>query len=73
MCDVDYFKLYNDTYGHQQGDECLQQVAKAISTAIKRPGDIVARYGGEEFAVILPQTSQSGAVKVAEAMKKAPS
>ncbi|MGD1918510.1 MAG: diguanylate cyclase domain-containing protein, partial [Pleurocapsa sp.] len=71
MCDVDYFKLYNDTYGHQQGDECLQQVAKAISTAIKRPGDIVARYGGEEFAVILPQTSQSGAVKVAEAMKKA--
>ncbi len=71
MCDVDCFKIYNDTYGHQQGDECLQRVAKAIATAIKRPADILARYGGEEFTVILPYTPQSGAIKVAEAMRVA--
>ena len=71
MCDVDYFKIYNDTYGHQKGDECLQQVAKALSTVLKRPGDILARYGGEEFAVILPHTPQSGAIKVAEDMRVA--
>lgn len=66
LCDIDCFKLYNDTYGHQAGDECLQQVAKAISRAIKRPADLVARYGGEEFAVILPNTDAEGAVRVAE-------
>ena len=71
ICDVDYFKIYNDTYGHQQGDDCLQQVAKAIATAIKRPADVLARYGGEEFTVILPHTPQSGAIKVAEAMRVA--
>jgi diguanylate cyclase (GGDEF)-like protein len=66
LCDLDYFKLYNDTYGHQAGDNCLQQVAKAISRAVKRPNDLVARYGGEEFAVILPNTNAIGAVKIAE-------
>ena len=66
LCDVDYFKIYNDTYGHQQGDLCLQQVAKAISTVTKRPADLVARYGGEEFVVILPHTPKFGAVKVAK-------
>lgn len=66
MCDVDFFKAYNDTYGHQAGDECLQQVAHAISAAVKRPADLVARYGGEEFAVILPYTESAGAVQVAE-------
>ncbi len=71
MCDVDCFKIYNDTYGHQQGDKCLQRVAKAISTAIKRPADVLARYGGEEFTVILPHTPQSGAIKVAEAIRVA--
>ena len=71
MCDVDCFKIYNDVYGHQQGDKCLQQVAKAISSALKRPGDILARYGGEEFAVILPQTPQSGAAKVGETIRNA--
>ena len=71
MCDVDCFKLYNDTYGHQKGDRCLQKVAEAISTAIKRPADILARYGGEEFAVILPHTPQAGAIKVAEDMRVA--
>ena len=67
--DIDYFKKYNDTYGHLAGDFCLQQVAQAISSAIKRPADILARYGGEEFAVILPNTKAEGALKVAEAMR----
>ena len=71
MCDVDYFKSYNDTYGHQQGDKCLQQIAQAISTVVKRPADILARYGGEEFCIILPQTPKSGAMKVAEAIQVA--
>ncbi|WP_009630645.1 diguanylate cyclase domain-containing protein [Synechocystis sp. PCC 7509] len=66
VCDIDYFKLYNDTYGHQAGDECLRVVAKAISRAIKRPADLVARYGGEEFAVVLPHTDELGAIAVAE-------
>jgi diguanylate cyclase (GGDEF)-like protein len=66
LCDIDYFKKYNDTYGHQQGDDCLQRVAKAISGGVKRPADLVARYGGEEFAVILPHTDASGAERVAE-------
>ena len=66
MCDVDYFKAYNDTYGHQQGDECLRQVAQAIAMTAKRPGDCVARYGGEEFVIILPHTPMEGAIRVAE-------
>ncbi len=70
MVDVDYFKHYNDTYGHQQGDKCLQQVAQAISAAVKRPGDFVARYGGEEFVVILPNTPIEGALKVAENIRR---
>ncbi|KST67553.1 EAL domain-containing response regulator [Mastigocoleus testarum] len=69
ICDVDCFKKYNDTYGHQLGDECLQQVAKAIASTIKRPGDVLTRYGGEEFAAILPHTPESGAIKVAEDMR----
>ena len=66
MCDVDYFKFYNDTYGHQAGDECLQNVASALSKAVQRSGDLVARYGGEEFAVILPNTNDLEAKKLAE-------
>ncbi len=65
LCDVDYFKLYNDTYGHQAGDECLKQVASAISKAT-RGTDLAARYGGEEFAVILPNANYGVAVRVAE-------
>ena len=66
LCDIDSFKNYNDTYGHQGGDECLRQVAGAIGDAVKRPSDLVARYGGEEFAVILPNTKINGALQVAE-------
>lgn len=69
LCDVDFFKAYNDTYGHQAGDDCLQLVAAAICEAVKRPGDLVARYGGEEFAVILPRTDAIGAVVVAEEIR----
>ena len=71
LCDVDYFKLYNDTYGHQAGDDCLKQVAQAISRSIKRPADLVARYGGEEFAVILPNTDEDGAICLAEMIREA--
>ncbi|MCL1471064.1 GGDEF domain-containing protein [Argonema antarcticum] len=69
MCDIDCFKSYNDTYGHLGGDACLQQVAQAISSSVKRPADLVARYGGEEFAVILPNTPAAGAVSVAEQIR----
>ncbi|MEL6927559.1 MAG: diguanylate cyclase [Cyanobacteria bacterium J06600_6] len=66
MCDVDNFKLYNDTYGHLRGDQCLSKVAQAIRQAVERQQDIVARYGGEEIAIILPETDEIGAVIVTE-------
>ena len=69
MCDVDHFKKYNDTYGHQMGDTCLQQIAAAISDACKRPRDLAARYGGEEFVVILPDTTPGGTLKIANTIK----
>ena len=68
LIDVDHFKLYNDCYGHQAGDVCLQAIAAALKTCALRPADILARYGGEEFALILPQTSPKGATNVAHAM-----
>ena len=70
MIDVDYFKRYNDRYGHQAGDNCLQGVARAISSALKRPGDVPARYGGEELAVILANTELDGAVTVARTIQR---
>ena len=70
LCDIDYFKRYNDAYGHVAGDKCLKQVAQGIRRAVKRPADLVARYGGEEFAVILTNTDIEGAVKVAEEIRK---
>lgn len=69
MLDLDYFKQFNDTYGHQAGDTCLQRVAKAINEVVHRPGDLPARYGGEEFVVVLPQTDAVGAARVAEKMR----
>ena len=71
MIDVDYFKSYNDLYGHPEGDCCLQQVAKAIQSAARRPHDFVARYGGEEMVMVLPDTDAQGAEVVAEAARKA--
>jgi diguanylate cyclase (GGDEF)-like protein len=71
IADIDYFKNYNDHYGHRAGDICLRQVAQAIASAVKRPSDIVARYGGEEFAVILPSTEIEGALVVAHAIQNA--
>lgn len=65
LVDVDYFKLYNDVYGHLAGDDCLRQVAQALQRSVKRPTDLVARYGGEEFAILLPRTPGVGAEKVA--------
>ena len=68
ICDIDYFKLYNDSFGHQSGDICLQKVARAILNRVMRPADLVARYGGEEFAVILPQTAAQNALQVANSI-----
>jgi diguanylate cyclase (GGDEF)-like protein/PAS domain S-box-containing protein len=71
LCDIDFFKLYNDNYGHVKGDEALYAVAQAISAILKRPMDLVARYGGEEFAVVLPKTDLQGATRVAKEIKQA--
>ncbi|PXF32472.1 response regulator [Pokkaliibacter plantistimulans] len=68
ILDVDYFKLFNDAYGHPAGDNCLRQVAQAMKKQLRRPSDLVARIGGEEFACILPFTDQEGAINRAEAM-----
>jgi two-component system chemotaxis family response regulator WspR len=69
LIDIDYFKLYNDNYGHLKGDECLQKVAAALQKAVQRPADLVARYGGEEFAVVLPSTDAAGAMKIADSLR----
>lgn len=69
MADVDFFKAYNDHYGHQAGDACLVQVAQALQRACRRPVDFPARYGGEEFALVLPDTDLDGAISVAEAIR----
>lgn len=66
LCDVDYFKRYNDTYNHVAGDQCLRQVAASVQAALRRPSDLAARYGGEELAVILPNTPPEGAIHVAQ-------
>jgi|GEM_PF-1755581 len=69
MIDVDFFKLYNDTYGHQLGDECLKKVAQLFLEIVRRPGDVVARYGGEEFIVILPETDSASAMFICEKLR----
>lgn len=68
--DIDYFKKYNDFYGHQHGDWCLQQIASSLQQVVKSPADLVARYGGEEFAVILPLKDTEAALIVAQAIKQ---
>ncbi|MCV6636842.1 diguanylate cyclase [Candidatus Albibeggiatoa sp. nov. NOAA] len=70
LCDVDYFKHYNDTYGHQVGDDCLKRIAQALRKTVRRSSDLVARYGGEEFAIVLPRTSTDGALRVANAVQE---
>jgi diguanylate cyclase (GGDEF)-like protein len=71
MIDIDHFKSYNDTYGHERGDECLKKVALAIQQTLKRPSDFCARYGGEEFITVLPDTAQEGALFIAEEIRTA--
>jgi len=70
MIDVDHFKMYNDTHGHQQGDVALQTVASTIASSLKRKSDTAARWGGEEFAVLLPNTTLEGAMQVAEDIRR---
>ena len=70
LIDIDYFKQYNDLYGHVQGDTVLNLVAQTITNSLQRPTDFVARYGGEEFVVVLPHTSTEGAICVADKIKK---
>ncbi|WP_404786820.1 diguanylate cyclase domain-containing protein [Altericista sp. CCNU0014] len=69
--DVDFFKAYNDTYGHLAGDRCLQQIAETLRQCCYRPLDLVARYGGEEFSIVLPQTNLAGALSLAERLRVA--
>lgn len=71
LADVDFFKRYNDCYGHLAGDDCLRRVARALQSCLHRPADVLSRYGGEEFACILPETDLAGALAVAEAMEEA--
>lgn len=70
MLDVDYFKRYNDTYGHLAGDDCLRKVAAEIRSALRRPADVVARYGGEEFACVLPETALEDAIAIAKLLEQ---
>ncbi len=69
MIDIDYFKPYNDNYGHASGDECLSRVARALHESLNRAADLICRYGGEEFAAILPGTDAEGAAAIAEKIR----
>jgi diguanylate cyclase (GGDEF)-like protein len=71
LCDVDFFKSFNDYYGHFMGDQCLRQVAQVLEKTIQRPTDFVARYGGEEFIVVLPDTDQAGGETMAKKLREA--
>ena len=69
MCDIDFFKNYNDTYGHIVGDDCLRKVSHLIKHSVRRPADLVARYGGEEFVLVLPNTELEGAIEITETIR----
>ena len=69
LLDIDHFKLYNDRYGHPEGDECIRRVSAVLKDCLNRPGDIVARYGGEEFIAFLPNTPESGALHICERIR----
>jgi len=71
VCDLDAFQAYNDCFGYQAGDDCLQQVTGALQKVVKRPGDLLAYFGGDKFAILLPKTSQVVAVYLAEQIKEA--
>jgi diguanylate cyclase (GGDEF)-like protein len=71
MIDIDWFKSFNDSYGHLAGDECLRQVAAALENTVRRPTDLVTRYGGEEFCVLLPMTKKEGAICIVKRMMRA--
>jgi len=71
LMDIDFFKRFNDSHGHQAGDECLKQIAGILEKNIERPADFIARYGGEEFIAVLPETNLDGAFHIAERMRRA--
>jgi diguanylate cyclase (GGDEF)-like protein len=71
LADIDFFKQYNDHYGHPAGDSCLRSVAGTMAGALRRPADLAARYGGEEFALLLPETGGAGALHLAEGLRTA--
>jgi len=71
LLDIDHFKIFNDTYGHPKGDECLKKVSQAVKDNVSRSTDLVARYGGEEFICILPETNEKAAAKIAEGIRQA--
>jgi diguanylate cyclase (GGDEF)-like protein len=70
IVDIDFFKQYNDTYGHQGGDECLRRVAESMRKTCSRAGDLVGRFGGEEFVALLPATNAEGGMLIAEAIRR---
>jgi diguanylate cyclase (GGDEF)-like protein len=70
IADIDCFKTYNESYGHEMGDSCLKVIAEIMASGVRRPGDMVARYGGDKFAAILPGVAQEGAAVIAEKFRK---